>query len=74
MKKFICKYKKSIVAANLFGFLCFGFMLTHFSLTIDEESWILASKNLTMWLYQGRYSIWLRNASACSSLDAVNTI
>ena len=28
MKKFICKYKKSIVAANLFGFLCFGFMLT----------------------------------------------
>lgn len=59
MKKFICKYKKSIVAANLFSFLCFGFMLTHFSLTIDEESWILASKNLTMWLYQGRYSIWL---------------
>ena len=59
MKTFICKYKKSIVAAIAFSFLCFGFMLTHFSLTIDEESWILASKNLTMWLYQGRYSIWL---------------
>lgn len=59
MKTFICKHKKSIVAAIAFSFLCFGFMLTHFSLTIDEESWILASKNLTMWLYQGRYSIWL---------------
>lgn len=59
MKKFIYKHKTSIAAATLFSFLCFGFMLTHFSLTIDEESWILASKNLTMWLYQGRYSIWL---------------
>lgn len=59
MKNFIYKYKNSILAAVLFSFLCFGFMLTHFSLTIDEESWILASKNLSLWLYQGRYSIWL---------------
>ena len=34
-------------------------MLTHFTITIDEESWILSARNETMWLYQGRFIIWL---------------
>ena len=34
-------------------------MLTNFSLTIDEETWILSSGNLKTWLWQGRYTLYL---------------
>ncbi|BDZ82251.1 hypothetical protein Lac2_03850 [Claveliimonas bilis] len=59
MIEFVKKYKTSIFLSVLFSLLCFGFMLTHFTITIDEESWILSARNETMWLYQGRFIIWL---------------
>lgn len=58
MKEFCLKYKKSFVYALLFSFVCFGFMLTHFDLSIDEETWILGG-NIKAWLMQSRYSLWL---------------
>lgn len=59
MIEFVKKYKTSIFLSVLFSLLCFGFMLTHFTITIDEESWILSARDETMWLYQGRFIIWL---------------
>lgn len=58
MKEFCLKYKRSFVFALLFSFVCFGFMLTHFDLSIDEETWILGG-NIKGWLMQSRYSLWL---------------
>lgn len=59
MREFVEKNRKSIILSVLFSLICFGFMLTHFTITIDEESWILSSRNVDMWLYQGRFVIWL---------------
>ena len=47
------------IAAFIICIACFGFMLTNFSLTIDEETWILSSGNLKTWLWQGRYTLYL---------------
>lgn len=58
MVEFIKKYKISIVSAILFSFICFGFMLTHFALSIDEETWIMGGP-LVGWLRQSRYALWL---------------
>ncbi len=56
--------KTSFVFAFLFTFVCFGFMLTHFSLTIDEETWINNSDPdlLRMWLVQGRFGLYALDA------------
>lgn len=59
MREFVEKNRKSIILSFLFSLVCFGFMLTHFTVTIDEESWILSSQDVNMWLYQGRFVIWL---------------
>lgn len=59
MREFWGKYRKSIFLSLLFSLVCFGFMLTHFTITIDEESWILAAQDVDMWLYQGRFIIWI---------------
>lgn len=59
MGEFVGKNRKSIILSFLFSLVCFGFMLTHFTVTIDEESWILSSQDVNMWLYQGRFVIWL---------------
>ena len=59
MREFIEKNRKGIILSFLFSLVCFGFMLTHFTITIDEESWILSSQDVNMWLYQGRFVIWL---------------
>ncbi len=58
MKEFCLKYKKSFVVALLFSLVCFGFMLTHFDLSIDEETWIMGG-NIVGWLRQSRYTLWL---------------
>lgn len=58
MKEFCLKYKKSILFAVIFSFICFGFMLTNHDLSIDEETWILGG-NIKGWLLQSRYSLWL---------------
>ena len=53
------KYKRALLGSMLFSFVCFGFMLTHFTLCIDDETWILASEPSAIWILQGRFAIWL---------------
>lgn len=53
------KYKRALIGSLLFSFVCFGFMLTHFTLCIDDETWILASEPSALWILQGRFAIWL---------------
>lgn len=61
MKDFCIKYKKAFIGAFLVSLLSFGYMLTHFTITIDEETWLLAEGKSNLWLYQGRFAIWLFN-------------
>lgn len=61
MYAFMIKYKKALIGATVLSFLCFGFMLTHFTVLIDDETWILSSNSNPLWLLQGRFGIWLFN-------------
>ena len=61
MKEYCKKYQKAILLALLFSLVCFGFMLTNFTVTIDEETWLLGNEESALWLLQGRISIWLFN-------------
>lgn len=61
MKKYIEKNKKAVIVGMIFTFICFGFMLTNFTVSIDEETWILSQKQSVLWLQQGRFGIWLLN-------------
>ena len=38
MKGFLVKYKRAFLFSLVFSLVCFGFMLTHFTITIDEET------------------------------------
>lgn len=60
-KKFISKYKTPIIYSFIFSLICFGFMLTNHSLTIDEETWINGNNlgGIKLWLMQGRFGIFL---------------
>jgi hypothetical protein len=60
-KNFIVKYKVPIICSFIFTLICFGFMLTNHSLTIDEETWINSNdvSNASLWLMQGRFGIYL---------------
>lgn len=60
-KEFIIKYKTPIICSFIFSLICFGFMLTNNSLTIDEETWINSTNtnNTWLWLMQGRFGIFL---------------
>lgn len=58
---FTKKYKRAVIGSLAFSFVCFGFMLTHFTLCIDDETWILASEPSALWILQGRFAIWLFN-------------
>lgn len=58
---FLKKYKAAILAALLFVLLCYSFMLTHYTLQIDEETWIKNTdtqliKNI--WVNQGRFGLY----------------
>lgn len=55
------KYRYAFLASISLSLLAFGFMLTHFSLTIDEETWIHNTSGSLSWLSQGRFGIWLLN-------------
>lgn len=59
MKEFLTKYKRAFLLSLIFSMLCFGFMLTHFTITIDEETWLLANQPSLLWLLQGRFAVWL---------------
>lgn len=61
MREFITKHKKTIFLAFIFSCFCFGFMLTHYMVTIDEETWLLKNSDSPLWLLQGRYGIYLYN-------------
>lgn len=61
VKKYIEKNKKAVIVGMIFTFICFGFMLTNFTVSIDEETWILSQKQSVLWLQQGRFGIWLLN-------------
>lgn len=59
MKEYCKQYQKPILLALVFSLVCFGFMLTNFTVTIDEETWLLGNEESILWLLQGRVSIWL---------------
>ncbi len=61
MYTFMIKYKKALIGATAISFLSFGFMLTRFTVLIDDETWILSSNSSPLWLLQGRFAIWLFN-------------
>ena len=59
---FLKKYKWALIFAFLSVMVCYGFMLTNYSLTIDEETWIRSTNtNSAFWLMQGRFGIYLFN-------------
>lgn len=60
-QKFYRDNKLYLIAAFLFSLLCFGFMITHYSLTIDEETWINNTNpsGITLWLTQSRFGVYL---------------
>lgn len=56
------RYRWPLLASLCVSLLAFGFMLTHYTLVIDEETWLLASQPQDeYWLAQGRFGIWLLN-------------
>lgn len=59
--QFVRTYRYALLAALAFAFVCFGFMLVHRSLTIDEETWIVNDDPLALrlWLVQGRFGLYL---------------
>ncbi len=58
--RFLFRYKWALLLGLVFTLGCFAFMLTHFSLTIDEESWFNAqTPGILSWVSQGRFGIWL---------------
>ena len=61
MLEYMNKNRKVFAGAFLFSLVCFGFMLTHHTITIDEETWILADGSSLLWLLQGRFSTQIFN-------------
>ena len=59
---FLRRYRAAILAALLLVLACYAFMLTHYTLQIDEETWI---KNTdpqlikSIWVSQGRFGLYL---------------
>ncbi len=62
-KEFIryIKENKVIGLSFIFAFVCFGFMLTNYSLSIDEETWLNNTNPelLKIWLSQGRFGLYI---------------
>jgi len=61
VRQFYEKNKKAFYMALGYTVLCFGFMLTHYTPTIDEETWLLSESDSVMWLLQNRYTVYLYN-------------
>lgn len=57
--QFVKDNKWPLLAAFVFALICFGFMLTHYNLTIDEETWIRETPGADNWIHQGRFGIFL---------------
>lgn len=58
---FIGKNKWAILLSVGFAFTAYAFMLTHYDLTIDEETWIGNEAGSLGWVSQGRFGLWLMN-------------
>lgn len=61
MKEFFKENRKAFYITLLYTFFCFGFMLLHYTVSIDEETWVLRETESNLWLLQNRYSIHLYN-------------
>jgi hypothetical protein len=59
MREFYEENKKIFYIAIGFSAFCFGFMLTHYMVNIDEETWILNDASSNIWLLQNRYILYL---------------
>lgn len=57
VKEYIQENRKVFMAACLFSFLCFCYMLVTPGISIDEETWIQIEKPFAKWLVQGRWGI-----------------
>lgn len=65
LKRFLYENRWGLVLAFCFTLICYGFMLTHYTLTIDEETWICNSDPALiekLWLKQGRFGLYLFDA------------
>jgi len=58
---FCRRYRLPVAAAFLFTLLAFGYMLTRYSLSIDEEIHLQGSPSPLFWLTQGRFGIYALN-------------
>ncbi|MDD2980159.1 MAG: glucosyltransferase domain-containing protein [Hespellia sp.] len=61
MYQYILKNKREYGFALLFSLICFGFMLTNHTISIDEETWVLSNSVNFGWISQGRFGIFLLN-------------
>jgi hypothetical protein len=64
-KNFLCENRRALTAAFCFTLVCYGFMLTHYTLTIDEETWICNTDPALIqkiWMLQGRFGLYLFDA------------
>lgn len=59
MSVFLKENKKMFLLAFVFSVFCFGFMLTHYMVNIDEETWLLNDSGSITWLLQNRYGIYI---------------
>lgn len=59
---FLKQNRYAVIAAFVFAYVCYGFMLTHYTLGIDEETWLMnADPELikNVWIQQGRFGLYL---------------
>lgn len=61
LEQFYRKNRKAFYIALVYTIICFGFMLTHYMVHIDEETWLLNDVNNNLWLLQNRYLVYLYN-------------
>ncbi len=59
MRSYFKENKKIFILALVFSVFCFGFMLTHYMVNIDEETWLLKDSGSLTWLLQNRYGIYI---------------
>lgn len=65
LKRFLYENRWGLILSFCFTLICYGFMLTHYTLTIDEETWICNSDPALIqkiWMLQGRFGLYLFDA------------
>lgn len=60
IKLYLSNYRFVIFSCILIAILCYGYEISNFTLSIDEELYILSNKeSINAWLLQGRFGIWI---------------